>query len=251
MADRNDLEFTYSLIDRMFRLSLGEMADFSGAKYDGDFSLTLEEAQRAQARLSSPSRSGSGRAGGCSTSAAGGDRCSTSFGDAAASGVGVTLSSAQVAACRRTRTRRAPLRRAAARPRDLRSVRRGGEPRRVRALLLTRGVRRRAAGRDLPRSLRPRRERAARRGTLLPPDDGVRTEHDPARRRRHRRPARIRRVVPRAAGSPVPRLVASASDRSRSSRARSRTSAWCRARAAGSTTSRPSVSGVCGSGCRA
>src|SRR3954469_8215381 len=45
MADQKDLEFTYSLIDRIFRLSLGELADFSGAKYDGDFSLTLEEAQ--------------------------------------------------------------------------------------------------------------------------------------------------------------------------------------------------------------
>ena len=45
MADRADLDFTYSLIDRLFRLSLGEMADFSGAKYDGDFSLTLEQAQ--------------------------------------------------------------------------------------------------------------------------------------------------------------------------------------------------------------
>ena len=29
MADRDDLEFTYSLIDRIFRLSLGELADFS------------------------------------------------------------------------------------------------------------------------------------------------------------------------------------------------------------------------------
>jgi cyclopropane-fatty-acyl-phospholipid synthase len=46
VADRKDLEFTYSLIDRIFRLSLGEMADFSGAKYDGDFSMTLEQAQR-------------------------------------------------------------------------------------------------------------------------------------------------------------------------------------------------------------
>src|SRR3569833_3550255 len=46
MAGQADLDFTYSLIDRIFRLSLGEMADFSGAKYDGDFSLTLEEAQR-------------------------------------------------------------------------------------------------------------------------------------------------------------------------------------------------------------
>ncbi len=46
MAGRGDIEFTYSLIDRIFRLSLGELADFSGAKYDGDFSLSLEEAQR-------------------------------------------------------------------------------------------------------------------------------------------------------------------------------------------------------------
>src|SRR5205823_6576987 len=46
MADREDLEFTYSLIDRIFRLSLGELADFSGAKYDGDFFLTLEQAQQ-------------------------------------------------------------------------------------------------------------------------------------------------------------------------------------------------------------
>ena len=46
MADQRDLEFTYSLIDRIFRLSLGELADFSGAKYDGDFTLSLEEAQQ-------------------------------------------------------------------------------------------------------------------------------------------------------------------------------------------------------------
>jgi cyclopropane-fatty-acyl-phospholipid synthase len=46
VADREDLEFTYSLIDRIFRASLGELADFSGAKYDGDFSMSLEEAQR-------------------------------------------------------------------------------------------------------------------------------------------------------------------------------------------------------------
>src|ERR1700693_445900 len=46
MAERDDIDFTYSLTDRIFRLSLGELADFSGAKYDGDFSLSLEEAQR-------------------------------------------------------------------------------------------------------------------------------------------------------------------------------------------------------------
>jgi cyclopropane-fatty-acyl-phospholipid synthase len=46
MAERNDIDFTYSLTDRIIRLSLGELADFSGAKYDGDFSLSLEQAQR-------------------------------------------------------------------------------------------------------------------------------------------------------------------------------------------------------------
>ncbi|MEA2211377.1 MAG: cyclopropane-fatty-acyl-phospholipid synthase [Solirubrobacteraceae bacterium] len=46
MADRRDVDFTYSLTDRVIRLSLGESPDFSGAKFDGDFSLSLEEAQR-------------------------------------------------------------------------------------------------------------------------------------------------------------------------------------------------------------
>ena len=46
MADKKDLDFTYTTIDRIFRLSMGETADYSGAKYDGDFSMTLEEAQR-------------------------------------------------------------------------------------------------------------------------------------------------------------------------------------------------------------
>ena len=46
MAGQREMEFTYSLIDRLFRLSLGECADFSGAMYDGDYALTLEQAQR-------------------------------------------------------------------------------------------------------------------------------------------------------------------------------------------------------------
>jgi cyclopropane-fatty-acyl-phospholipid synthase len=46
MADKKDLDFTYSTMDNIFRLSIGETADFSGAMYNGDFSLSLEEAQR-------------------------------------------------------------------------------------------------------------------------------------------------------------------------------------------------------------
>lgn len=45
MAGRKELDYTYTLIDKVFRLSFGESKDFSGALYDGDFSLSLEEAQ--------------------------------------------------------------------------------------------------------------------------------------------------------------------------------------------------------------
>lgn len=46
MADQSDLDFTYTTIDKIFRLSIGQTGDYSGAKYDGDFSMSLEEAQR-------------------------------------------------------------------------------------------------------------------------------------------------------------------------------------------------------------
>jgi len=48
MANQEDLNITYSTIDKVFRLSMGEMADFSCAKYDGDYSMSLEQAQRAK-----------------------------------------------------------------------------------------------------------------------------------------------------------------------------------------------------------
>ena len=48
MADKTDIDFTYSTMDKIFRLSLGDMADFSGARYNGDFSLSLEAAQEAK-----------------------------------------------------------------------------------------------------------------------------------------------------------------------------------------------------------
>jgi len=48
MAEKKDLDFTYTTIDEIFRLSVGETGDYSGAKYDGDFSITLEEAQKAK-----------------------------------------------------------------------------------------------------------------------------------------------------------------------------------------------------------
>lgn len=48
MANKQDLDFTYTTIDKIFRLSVGETGDYSGAKYDGDFSMSLEDAQKAK-----------------------------------------------------------------------------------------------------------------------------------------------------------------------------------------------------------
>lgn len=48
MAGKNDLDFTYTTIDKIFRLSMGETGDYSGAKYDGNFSMSLEEGQKAK-----------------------------------------------------------------------------------------------------------------------------------------------------------------------------------------------------------
>ncbi len=46
MASREDMDYTYTFLDKIFRFSIGENGDFSGAKYDGDFSMSLEQAQR-------------------------------------------------------------------------------------------------------------------------------------------------------------------------------------------------------------
>src|SRR4051812_5929144 len=100
MAERADIDFTYSLTDRIFRLSLGELADFSGAKYDGDFSLTLEQAQRRKHEyVAEQIGIGPGRRLldlGC-----GWGPLLAFARDRGADAIGVTLSSAQAAACRR------------------------------------------------------------------------------------------------------------------------------------------------------
>lgn len=96
------MDFTYSLTDRVIRLSLGELADFSCAKYDGDFSLTLEQAQRRKHEyVAAQIGIAPGRRLldlGC-----GWGPLLNFARSEGATGLGVTLSSAQAAACRRHR----------------------------------------------------------------------------------------------------------------------------------------------------
>ena len=100
MAEQKDIDFSYSLTDRVVRLALGDLTDFSGAKYDGDFSLSLEEAQRrkhdyvAEQIGIEPDRRvldlGCGWGG-----------LLNYIRSRGATGLGVTLSSAQLESCRR------------------------------------------------------------------------------------------------------------------------------------------------------
>jgi cyclopropane-fatty-acyl-phospholipid synthase len=100
MAERKDIDFSYSLTDRVVRLALGELADFSAAKYDGDYSLTLEQAQRRKHDyVAEQIGIGPGRRVidlGC-----GWGGLLNYIRGRGGTGVGLSLSSAQVASCRR------------------------------------------------------------------------------------------------------------------------------------------------------
>jgi cyclopropane-fatty-acyl-phospholipid synthase len=48
MATRSQIEETYNYMDQVFRTAYGQHADCTGAMFNGDFSLSLEQAQRAK-----------------------------------------------------------------------------------------------------------------------------------------------------------------------------------------------------------
>ncbi len=98
MASQKEMDFTYSLIDKMFRLSIGEFADYSGAMYDGDFSLSLEEAQHRKHEYITRNL-GIGPGTRMLDLSCGWGPLLTHVRDIGATGVGLTLSAGQAAAC--------------------------------------------------------------------------------------------------------------------------------------------------------
>ena len=100
MAQQKDIEFSYTLTDRVIRLALGDMADFSGAKYDGDFSMSLDEAQRRKHEYVAE-RLGIESGDRVLDLGCGWGALLNYMRERGAEGVGVTLSTAQLEACRK------------------------------------------------------------------------------------------------------------------------------------------------------
>jgi cyclopropane-fatty-acyl-phospholipid synthase len=99
MADKKDLDFTYTTIDKIFRLSMGEAGDYSGAKYDGDFSMSLEEAQRAKHKFIADSIHTKKGSKVLDMACGWGPFIKYITQERGATGIGVTLSEGQVKAC--------------------------------------------------------------------------------------------------------------------------------------------------------
>lgn len=94
------MDFTYTTIDKIFRLSMGEMGDYSGAKYDGDFSMSLEEAQRRKHQFISDSLNIHEGTRVLDMACGWGPFLNYVVKERKANGTGVTLSEGQASACR-------------------------------------------------------------------------------------------------------------------------------------------------------
>lgn len=101
MAGKQDLDFTYTTIDEIFRLSMGEAGDYSGAKYDGDFSMTLEEAQKAKHKFIADSLNIKKGSKVLDMACGWGPFSRYIIEDRGATSIGLTLSQGQAAACQK------------------------------------------------------------------------------------------------------------------------------------------------------
>ena len=103
MANKQDLDFTYTTIDNIFRLSIGEKADYSGSKYDGDFSMTLEEAQKRKHKFIADSLNITKGSKVLDMACGWGPFVNYCMTDRGANVIGLTLSDGQAQACQKKR----------------------------------------------------------------------------------------------------------------------------------------------------
>jgi len=101
MAVKEDLDFTYTTIDDIFRLSIGETGDYSGAKYDGDFSMTLEAAQEAKHKFIADSLNIKNGSKVLDMACGWGPFSNYIIHDRGATSIGLTLSEGQAEACQK------------------------------------------------------------------------------------------------------------------------------------------------------
>lgn len=101
MAEKKDLDFTYTTIDKIFRLSIGEMGDYSGARYDGDFSMSLEAAQKAKHKFIADSLNIKQGSKVLDMACGWGPFSNYITSERGATSIGLTLSEGQAAACRK------------------------------------------------------------------------------------------------------------------------------------------------------
>lgn len=101
MASKGELDFTYSTIDEIFRLSMGETGDYSGAKYDGDFSMSLEAAQKSKHKFIADSLNIKKDSKVLDMACGWGPFCNYIKYDRGANVMGLTLSEGQAKACQK------------------------------------------------------------------------------------------------------------------------------------------------------
>ncbi|MBU0488701.1 MAG: class I SAM-dependent methyltransferase [Bacteroidetes bacterium] len=95
-----EMDFTYTNLDKYIRLSLGENAHFSNAMYDGDYSLTLNEAQKRKYDFVVKSLNIKKGSSVLDLGCGWGGWLKYIKDEIGANGVGVNLSRGQIAACR-------------------------------------------------------------------------------------------------------------------------------------------------------
>jgi cyclopropane-fatty-acyl-phospholipid synthase len=100
MATREQIEATYNYMDELFRASFGDHPDLTCAFFDGDFSKTLEQAQRDKHRLILDGL-GVGSGSRVLDVGCGWGPLLAALRERGAHGVGLTLSTRQWEACRR------------------------------------------------------------------------------------------------------------------------------------------------------